>query len=119
MALTAGLLTVITMLSEAITKLIDKLTFGFRVQGELNKQVAESTGDAIANLKSLQGQWNALGDDMSAKQKFILENKSAFDKLGVSIKSVNEAERLLVTHTQQFISAIMARARASAPMPPR
>lgn len=113
-AISAGILTVITLLSDAIMKLVDKLTFSFRMQGELNSKVAESTADAIANLKALQAQWNKLGDDIKGKEKFINDNKESFDRLGVAVNSVNEAERLLVTHTKQFVTAIMARARASA-----
>ena len=113
MALSAGLLTIITMLSEAIMKLVDKLTFAFRIQGKLNAEVASSTADAIASLKALQAEWNKL-DTLKEKEKFINDNKKAFDQLGVSINSVNEAERLLVTHTEHFVKAIMARARASA-----
>lgn len=114
MALTAGLLTVITMLSEAIMKLVDKLTFAFRMQGQLNSKVASSTAEAIAQLKLLQSQWKSIGDDFQSKSKFIEDNKEAFDKLGVSIKSVNDAEKLLVKNTNSFVGAIMARARASA-----
>lgn len=114
MALSAGLLTIITMLSEAIMKLVDKLTFAFRMQGQLNSKVASSTAEAIAQLKLLQSQWKSLGDDFQSKSQFIEDNKEAFDKLGVSIKSVNDAEKLLVTNTNAFVNAIMARARASA-----
>lgn len=114
MALSAGILTVITMLSEAIMKLIDKLTFGFRMQGELNSQVASSTAGAIASLKNLQNQWNQLGDDIQAKEKFINDNRAAFEELGVAVNSVNDAEKLLVSRTNSFITSIMSRARAAA-----
>lgn len=114
MALSAGLLTVITLLSEAIMKLVDKLTFAFRMQGQLNSKVASSTAEAIAQLKLLQSQWKSLGDDFQSKSQFIEDNQEAFDKLGISIKSVNDAEKLLVKNTNSFVNAIMARARASA-----
>lgn len=114
MALSAGLLTIITMLSEAIMKLVDKLTFAFRIQGKLNAEVASSTAEAIAQLKLLQSQWKSLGDDFQSKSQFIEDNQEAFDKLGISIKSVNDAEKLLVKNTNSFVNAIMARARASA-----
>lgn len=114
MALSAGLLTVITLLSEAIMKLVDKLTFAFRMQGQLNSKVASSTAEAIAQLKLLQSQWKSLGDDFQSKSQFIEDNQEAFNKLGISIKSVNDAEKLLVKNTNSFVNAIMARARASA-----
>lgn len=71
-------------------------------------------GEQIAKVKSLQMAWNNLGDDLNARKKFITDNKDAFDKLGVKIKDVNDAENLLVRNTTLFIKALQARAKATA-----
>ncbi len=73
-------------------------------------------GEQIAKVKELQMQWRALGDDLKARKQFIVDNKDAFDDLGVKVDSVNDAENLLVTNTGAFIDALSARARAAAGM---
>lgn len=76
--------------------------------------VAEMAGNEIANYQKLRREWNSLGDDMKAKEKFIKDNQDAFHSLGVSINSVSDAERFLVQNTDQVVAAIMARAKAAA-----
>lgn len=73
-------------------------------------------GEQIAKVKELQMQWRALGDDLKARKQFIVDNKDAFDDLGVQVTNVNDAENLLVTNTGDFINALSMRARAAAGM---
>lgn len=73
-------------------------------------------GEQIAKVKELQMQWRALGDDLKARKQFIVDNKDAFDDLGVQVNNVNDAENLLVTNTGDFINALSMRARAAAGM---
>ena len=115
-AISAGILLVVQLLIEAITKLVDKLTLSFRLQGQLNEKVAESTAGAVANLYKLRQEWNNLGNDVEKKEEFIRKNSDSFNELGVSIKNVNDAENLLVKNTNKFITALMQRARANAAM---
>ena len=86
-------------------------------QAEVNKQMAESSGsygDQVAQLRALQLQWNQLGDDLKAKTEFVKNNREAFHKLGVKINDTNDAERLLVERTDDFVLALQARAKAAA-----
>lgn len=88
-----------------------------QVQTDVNKKLEESAnsiGDQISKIKLLQKQWAGLGNDLSAKQKFVEENKDAFDELGVSVSNVNDAENLLVKSTDDFIKAMEMRAMAAA-----
>lgn len=88
-----------------------------QVQANVNKKMegpANSIGNQISKIKLLQKQWAGLGNDLSAKQKFIEENKDAFDELGVSVSNVNDAENLLVKSTGDFIKAMEMRAMAAA-----
>ena len=83
---------------------------------EVNKQMAESSGiygDQVAQLRALQLQWNQLGDDLKAKTEFVKKNQEAFHKLGVKINDTNDAERLLVERTDDFVLALQARAKAA------
>ena len=88
-----------------------------QVQADVNKKLEESAnsiGDQISKIKLLQKQWAGLGNDLSAKQKFVDESKDAFDELGVSVSNVNDAENLLVKSTDDFIKAMEMRAMAAA-----
>ena len=88
-----------------------------QVQADVNKKLEESAnsiGDQISKIKLLQKQWSGLGNDLSAKQKFVEESKDAFDELGVSVSNVNDAENLLVKSTDDFIKAMEMRAMAAA-----
>ena len=71
-------------------------------------------GEQIVRIKSLREEWNSLGSDMGAKNKFISDNKSAFENLGVSVTDAYDAENLLVNNTDDFIEALKLRAQATA-----
>lgn len=85
-------------------------------QAEVNKQMAESSGsygDQVAQLRALQLQWNQLGDDLKAKTEFVKNNQEAFDKLGVAITTVADADNLFIQNTDAFIEAMDLRAQAN------
>lgn len=86
-------------------------------QAEVNKQMPESSGsygDQVAQLRALQLQWNQLGDDLKAKTEFVKNNREAFDKLGVAITTVADADNLFIQNTDAFIEAMKLRAQANA-----
>lgn len=86
-------------------------------QAEVNKQMAKSSGsygDQVAQLRTLQLQWNQLGDDLKAKTEFVKNNREAFDKLGVAITTVADADNLFIQNTDAFIEAMNLRAQANA-----
>lgn len=86
-------------------------------QAEVNKQMAESSGsygDQVAQLRALQLQWNQLGDGLKAKTEFVKNNREAFDKLGVAITTVADADNLFIQNTDAFIEAMNLRAQANA-----
>ena len=84
---------------------------------EFNQAIARG-GDAVAKqitmLKKLQQQWIELGDNIQDKAQFIRDNTEAFDSLGVSIGNIQEAERLFIEQTPDYIEAIKKRAMADA-----
>lgn len=73
-------------------------------------------GESVIKVKMLSDAWRDLGDNMTAKEQFIRENASAFEELGVSVTTVNDAEKLLVDDTGKFIQAMQQRARVTAAM---
>lgn len=76
----------------------------------------KSLGEQIATLRKLSLEWKNLGGNLKKQQQFIKDNQSEFNKLDVSINSVNQAENLLVDNTDVFIKALYARAKATAAM---
>lgn len=86
-------------------------------QEELNKAMQESDtgiGKNLVSLKTLQEKWASLGNDLSAKKKFITENKEEFDRLNVAVANVADAENLLVDNTEAFIKSMQLRAKGAA-----
>ena len=75
---------------------------------------AADYGKQVAAVRSLSAAWKTLGDDLETRKKFIEDNKSEFDKLGVSVGNVHDAENLLVTNTDAFVASLERRARAVA-----
>lgn len=88
---------------------------------DVQKKVADSLkensgnlGEQIVKVRSLSERWKELGDDMDAKKKFIKENREELDSLGTSVNNVSDAENLLVTNTESYITAMSLRAQAAA-----
>lgn len=81
---------------------------------EALKNNDQGLGESILTIEKLSREWKSLGDNLQEKKKFIENNQSAFEDLGVAVTSVNDAENLLVDGTGDFIEAIRLRAEASA-----
>lgn len=82
-------------------------------QEEMAKAIGTATGNAEAKFRSLQQQWNRLKTE-SEKNKWIKDNADAFKNLGLKVKSVSDAEKVLVKLAPQVISALKAVAEAEA-----
>lgn len=95
-----------------IVHFVGKANEGKKAAQEFYKSLAENAYKPIATIEDLSLKWNALGDDLDAKKKFIEENKAAFDELGVSINGVTDAENLLINNKQAFINAQIEKAKA-------
>lgn len=81
---------------------------------DLNKVIADSVAEPLVAYRNLQGQWNALGNDLKAKEKFVKDNKDAFEKLGVEVNNVTDAENVLQKNSGAFVQAMMLRAKSAA-----
>ena len=88
-----------------------------KVTRELNKRIEESglgIGDTIVKIKQMQVAWGNLGNDMSAKQKYIEDSRKAFEDLGIEINNVADAEAFLINQTESYIESMKQRAMATA-----
>lgn len=83
---------------------------------EFQKNVSGTSASTVADIQRMVAEWNTLGDNLKDKEQYILVNKSAFDKLGVSITDVSDVENLFIANKEKFIDSVLARAKASAAM---
>ena len=95
-----------------VSHFVGKAKEAKKAQEEWYNSVAENCYKPIASIEQLSTKWNALGDDLEAKKKFIEQNKTAFDQLGVDINGVTDAENLLVANKTAFINAQIEKAKA-------
>lgn len=80
------------------------------------KDSTKQLGEQIAILRRLSIEWQNLGGNLKKQKQFVKDNQTEFSKLDVSINNVNDAEKLLVSHTTEFTDALEARAKATAAM---
>lgn len=82
---------------------------------EKMEKIGDSVGDVVGDYKVLQAQWKQLSTEQE-KAKWVEENKSKFEQLGLSVTSVADAEKVLVEQTGAVVKALAARAKAEAAM---
>lgn len=83
---------------------------------KLMELIASSIAKPLMAYKRLQAQWNQLAGDLKAKEQFIIDNRDAFEDLGIKVRSVSDAENLFVENTAAFVESMQLRARAAAEM---
>lgn len=116
--------TLIAMFGEEITNWVKelfnaekRLTNAQKAIKDFNEAIKEDglgIGENIVKIKQLQSAWNALGNDLDAKKRFVEENKQAFDDLGLSIDDVASAERFLIDQADDYVKSMRKRALANA-----
>jgi len=112
--LTLGLSAAIGVAIVAITRYVNKAQEAKKATQEFNKATAEEAYKTLASFEKMRLEWNRLGDDMKAKNKFIKDNKDAFHDLGIQITGAADAENVFVKNTETFRTALKERAMAVA-----
>ncbi|MCR5366535.1 MAG: hypothetical protein K6E67_10385 [Prevotella sp.] len=79
---------------------------------EIEKLRTSTEAKLYSTFVKLQASWDKL-QTTAEKTQWIKDNASAFNELGVSIKSISDAEDVLVNNTQAMVEAIQLRARAA------
>ena len=126
-AMTMGISLIVTGVIVAISKLISKKQEQKRKEEELRKaeedaqksirtSVASSIASQLLSYRKLQAEWKALGGNAQKQKAFIKENASEFKNLGVSVRSVKDAENVLVNNESAFVDSLKRRAMAAAAM---
>ena len=119
-----GGITILTMYGAEIGEWIknmtsanDKIKDAAKLQKDVAMILKEGSGEygkQLVTLKKLQSTWQSLGSDLEKQKQFILDNQDAFNKLGVGITSVSDAENLFVKNTSVFVEALKLRTKAEA-----
>lgn len=117
------LLTVFSMFGQQIITWIGNLFKGRAAAISFNEALENITkelentnasyGSNIVSLKQLQSEWKNLATT-AEKNQWIIDNKSEFDKLGVAVNNVTDAENIFIDNTEAVINALKLRAKASA-----
>ena len=84
------------------------------LSAELNKQASEAIGNDVAKITELKSQWDKLGGTMEEKRAYLEKYNEKLEELGLHFNNVNELETFMNEHTQDYIDAISARAKAEA-----
>lgn len=72
-------------------------------------------GKELGKYESLRREFEAINGDIKEQERFVRDNQSAFDDLGVSVNSVIEAEEFFSGEgTEAFLTALRLRAEALA-----
>ena len=85
---------------------------------ELNEELTEIASNDMAKatlrLQELAQGFRQLGDDATAKKKYITDYKDELLDLGIEVSNVNDAENVFVNNTDGYIQALQKRAMAEA-----
>ena len=121
--LIAGI-TILTMHGDKIIEWVGKLFKGSdaalsagEAMKKLNKAMEfKDLGTDLANFQRLVNLYRDLGDNAEAKKQFIEDYKDELDETGIAVNNVQDAERLLIEKTPDYIKAMTLRAKANAAM---
>ena len=87
----------------------------------MSQTYANNVAEPLVQLKLLRDQWNALGDDLAAKRKFVVQHQKDLESVAsaagiakTEVSNVNGVERVLVTATASVTTAIKRRAEGMA-----
>ena len=113
--------TAILALAAGIYKFVTAETEAEKAAREFNESLetkyvdeyATKMSTSLSTFNRLQVEWNTL-KSVSEKNEWIKNNAAEFDKLGISINNINEAQNALVTNADKVIAAIEAEAKAAA-----
>lgn len=99
--------------TEAETRQANEAKKLAEAQKHMHETIGQATGNLVAKYKALQVQWNSLKNDHE-KAKWLDENKTKFNELGLKVAGVADAEAVLVKMAPQVVEALKAVAEASA-----
>lgn len=78
---------------------------------DTDRELTVQVENMLNSYRILQAAWRNLGNDMDSKNQFIANNQHAFEDLGLTIKSVGDAEVYLRKENESCVDAIVGKAQ--------
>lgn len=91
----------------------EELEVSLEDQEDSLNRIGGAVGDAVGSFKLLQKSYTDL-NTVADKAKWIEENRKEWEKLGLNINNVNDADEIFVRNSTAVIAALKARAKAEA-----
>lgn len=114
--LTLGLSVAVTAAIALFDRWQSKAQKAAEEQQKMSKAVSDAATSLVTKYEELRQAYVKLTGDMATKQKFIDANKEGFDELGIAIEDTADADRVFVSQTDAFKTAMIARAKYTAAM---
>lgn len=77
------------------------------------QKVGDAVGGVLSKYRLLQIEWNNL-ENATQRARWIKQNQSAFEQLGLKVNTVTDAENVFVKNTDAVVEALKKRAMAAA-----
>lgn len=79
---------------------------------ETNNKLSNSTNDVTVGYVNLKASYEAVGDSIADKKKWIEAHKTEMQKLGIVVNDVNTADKVFITQSDEYIAALTKRVKA-------
>lgn len=79
---------------------------------ETNNKLSNSTNDVTVGYTNLKASYEAVGDSIADKKKWIESHKTEMQKLGIAVNDVNTADKVFITQSDEYIAALTKRVKA-------
>ena len=83
-----------------------------REQKQLSDEYNKSLAETRMSYIRLQAQWNTLSSEHE-RAEWVKKNKDEFEKLGLKVEDVKDAEGVLVANTGNIVQSMLLRAKAA------
>lgn len=113
LATVAAIVALVKVLTQASDEEKQLAAAGEALNSQIDAQ-SSKLGEQIYTFKNLQKQFNDCGGDINKLSKFVSANKEEFNKLGITVNTVDRANALFANNTNGYIQAAIARTKVAA-----
>lgn len=85
-----------------------------KLNEELTKLSSQSSAEKIVRLKELAEGYKNLGDNVNDKKQYVKDFADELEDMGIAMTDVNDADKIFIEQTDNYINALIARAKADA-----
>ena len=117
-ALWTAIATIVGIVINKVIDYVSALNDAKKKEEEFQKSLRETTSQIaagpIVQFQRLRTEYLKLGDSVKAKEQFLKDYAEQLNETGLKLKTVNDLDNAFVNRTNDYINAIMARAKAQA-----